>query len=120
MMHTTSNMYIYYYGVYNVYQLLVWCIYIYRSCNWLSGFVPSGLHECGVDNRGCSEGAVCLVETGVRGACVCSPLEASARETDSDGISRITCAGESITGKKGGKIGEESGYALCSVHVLYC
>ncbi len=47
-----------------------------------------------MDNRGCGGGAVCLVETGVRGACVCPPLQASTIKTDSDGINRITCAGE--------------------------
>ncbi len=95
--------------VYDV--LLVWCIYCYMYYNGLSGFVPSGLHECSVDNKGCGGEAVCLVETGVRGACVCPPLEASSTETD-DGIKHITCAGERsivvkcITGKKRGREGE--------------
>ena len=47
-----------------------------------------------MDNKGCGGGAVCLVETGVRGTCVCPPLEASVIETDSNGIDHITCAGE--------------------------
>ncbi len=76
--------------------LLIWCIVHVHDVLQLqlSGFVLLGLHECSVDNRGCGGGAVCLVETGVRGACVCPPLEASANETDSIGINHITCAGE--------------------------
>ena len=45
-----------------------------------------------MNNNECGGGAVCLVESGVSGVCVCPPLEASRIETDSQGVQHYNCA----------------------------
>ena len=43
-------------------------------------------------NKGCGGSAVCLVKSGVRGECVCPPLQAGKYARGPDGVSHLTCA----------------------------